>query len=105
MKRLLSLILITAVSFFALASERPQITDCKLNGKKLYGHVFITESESSADFRVKTVTSIPDLEVKQVPSTAANSCGLWSFTDTQSAADFTVKFVESDEDFTIRFKD
>ncbi|MDR2652132.1 MAG: hypothetical protein LBC68_07440 [Prevotellaceae bacterium] len=104
MKRLLSLIFITAVSFFVLANER-QITDCKLNGKKLYGLVFVTETESKADFRVKIITSIPDLEIKLVSSSAANSCGLWCFTETESAADFTVKFVESNEDFTIRFKD
>ena len=81
---------------FLFTSSSP-IQNCKCKNIVLFGRVKVVESH--ADFRVKIVTSLPDLEVKKVDYNP-HKCGQWRFVENHP--DFTVKLVDFNEDFKIR---
>lgn len=82
------------------------IYSCQLNGKKLYGSVYIANSSYLADFSVYVTSSsyLADLKVYQTSSSyLANSCGIWYITTSPYLADFSVYLTSSSylADFTI----
>lgn len=70
------------------------------NQSYLRGRVQIVEF--GYDYKVRIVTSFPDLYVKQVYRSPSRH-GEWQFVD--SFPDFKVKFVSFGEDFCIQFVD
>jgi hypothetical protein len=82
------------------------ISGCQLNGKKLYGSVYFTDSSYLADFSVFVANSsyLADLRVYLTSSSyLANSCGIWYPTNSSYLADFSVYLTTSSylADFTI----
>ncbi len=75
-------------------------SQCRFNGKRLYGKVKVVDS--FPDIKVQVVRSFPDLKVKKV-SSFPDSCGKWQFVD--SFPDIKVKFVDSFPDVKIQYVD
>ena len=55
-----------------------------------------------ADYKVRIVTSFPDLKVRKV-NTDSKVCGEWRFVSYHE--DFTIQFVDHHEDFSISYTD
>jgi hypothetical protein len=68
---------------------------CYLNGKKMWGRVYVSQYSWAADFKVyvSPFSWSADLKVYNTPySWGATSCGLWYLTPYSWDADFTVYF-------------
>jgi Family of unknown function (DUF6150) len=75
-----------------------KISGCRLNGKKLYGSVYFTNSAYLADFSIYITNSsyLADLKVYLTNSSyLATSCGLWYPTNSSYLADFSVYITNS----------
>jgi hypothetical protein len=68
---------------------------CYLNGKKMWGRVYVSQYSWAADFKVyiSPYSWSADLKVYNTPySWSATSCGLWYLTPYSWDADFTIYF-------------
>ena len=75
-------------------------SQCRSNGKPLYGKVQVVKS--FPDLKVQVVKSFPDLKVQRVKS-FPDKCGKWQFVD--AFPDFKIQFVDAFPDIKIQYVD
>lgn len=95
MKKFLILVLFTCLPILG----NPIGSDCRFNGKQLYGRVRIVEANE--DIRVRVVNANEELRVFLNPITWYDRCGEWYYVTANE--NIKIRFVEANEHFRIRF--